>query len=114
MLDVQGRAVCFVSELGGIPKPLRRLTRGAAAFTGVGGALDYIEKQIIRTSRGICGLRRVIGFMLQPKPALGIDLNFALPCMTSKMKVQTHCETQTVQRTRPILSMGQYPKTALP
>ena len=52
--------------------------------------MDNVEEQVIFAARGICGLRRIVGFMLQAKPALQVDLCLAFGSVAPKVKVQTH------------------------
>jgi len=58
-------------------------------------------------------LGSVEGLIFHAKPTLRIDFDLAGLGVPPKMKVQTH-RWDPIYLTRPILSIGQYPKTALP
>src|ERR1700721_2449655 len=92
----------FARGLRRVPESVRGLAGIAATLAGIGGALDHIEKQLILAARRICGLRRIVGFMLQAKPALEVDLRFAFGGVTSKMKVQSHATTPPASPASPL------------
>ena len=96
----------FGLELGRPPKSVGRFAWAAAAFAGVGSALDHIEEKIVVTARGVGVLGSVERLIFHAKPALGVDLDRASLGVPPKMKVQTH-RLNPLYRTRPILSMGQ-------